>query len=207
MLLSQIDKLTPTEQKGELRRMAREYRKSLDIQKKAEMDSALCKSILSQKAVRTAKAVLMFSPVKGEPDIMPIADALLTEGVRVAFPISHTDTLTLDFRYVSSTKQLITGAYGIPEPPTDAPRLTDTDGTVCLVPALVYDKRGIRIGYGKGYYDRFLSSSQAVSVGVAYSELVTDTLPCEPTDVAVHMIITESGVILPNERPTLKATE
>ena len=207
MLLSQIDRLPTPEQKNALRREAREYRKNLVPQKKAEMDSALCKNILAQEVIRRAKTVLLFSPVKGEPDIMPITEALLSLGVQVAFPISHTDTLTLDFRYVSSQGELISGAYDIPEPPAHAKRVTNTDGAVCLVPALVYDRRGMRIGYGKGYYDRFLSGSRVLSVGVAYSELVTDTLPCEPTDVAVDMIITESGVILPNEKANTQATE
>ena len=190
------------EDKSVFRKKALEYRKSLSTQKKAEMDGAIVRELLTFDNVKSAETVLMFSPIKGEPDIMPVAKELIARGIQVAFPISHPDTLTLDFRCVSSTEQLSVGAYGISEPPADAPKVTSTRGTVCLVPALMFDKYGMRIGYGKGYYDRFLAETHVYTIGITYRELVKDMLPCEQTDIPVDLIITESGVILPDEKAT-----
>ena len=145
------------------------------------------------------ETVLLFFPVKGEPDILPLAQRLVENGKKIAFPISHTTTCTLEFKVVSDTDELVRGAYGIPEPPTGAKTLTDTSRCACLVPALGFDRRGMRIGYGKGYYDRFLSCFEGVSVGIAFADFVTDRLPCDQTDIPVKMIVTERGVILPDE--------
>lgn len=152
--------------------------------------------VLRYKDVRT---VLAFCPVKGEPDILPLADALLRKGYNVAFPISHTETLTLEFKYVKDISELAAGAYGIPEPPRTAPTVTEFSDALCLVPALAFDRRGMRIGYGKGYYDRFLAHFCGKSVGTAFSEFVTDELPAGATDISVDIIITEKGVLIPNE--------
>lgn len=152
--------------------------------------------VLQCKDVRT---VLTFFPVKGEPDILPLADALLRKGYGIAFPISHTETLTLEFKYVKDISELTAGAYGIPEPPPSAPTVTEYSDALCLVPALAFDRRGMRIGYGKGYYDRFLSHFCGKSLGTAFSEFVTEELPVAANDISVDIIITEKGVLIPNE--------
>jgi 5-formyltetrahydrofolate cyclo-ligase len=142
----------------------------------------------------------MFYPVKGEPNILPFAEKLLKSGVHVAFPISLTDTYELDFRYVNSLEEMVDGAYGIPEPKRDAPRFDANGKCVCLVPALAFDRHGMRIGYGKGFYDRFLAKHNVIKVGVCYEKFICDVLPTDKNDICVDTIITEKGVILPDER-------
>ena len=95
---------------------------------------------------------------------------------------------------------MIKGAYGIPEPSDKMEVVTDFSECICIVPGLVFDLSGHRLGYGKGYYDRFLKDFTGYSVGLVYSEFILDKLPCEPTDRAVDLMITERGIILPNER-------
>lgn len=141
----------------------------------------------------------MFSPIGKEPDIAPLARELTARGITVAFPVSYTDNVHLEFFTVSDLSQLCDGAYGIKEPPQNAPRAVCTEHTVCIVPALSFDRRGMRIGYGKGYYDRFLADFEGLSVGVVFSELLSDSVPCDGYDIPVDMIITEGGLILPDE--------
>lgn len=187
---------TEASQKTEVRRLLINRRDSISPEKKATLDAALCQELMliSHKA----DVWLLFYPIKNEPDLLAFAEYLLSVGKQVAFPISLTDTCRLDFRHVDSLSQMKAGAYGIPEPPECCRKVENFDGAMCIVPALSYDTRGFRIGYGKGYYDRFLSRHKPTTVGICYSSLMTDRLPTDPTDIPVDMIITESGVTVPN---------
>ena len=162
---------------------------SLDISSRI-----LCNKILALKEFLDADAVLLYSPTKNEPNLLPIAEAALKAGKKVAFPISITKSCTLDFREISSLTELTSGTYGIPEPPFNATKPTLTKKSLCIVPALAFDKKGFRIGYGKGYYDRFLSQFEGISAGAVFSSHTCDSLPTEPTDIPVNIIITETGV-------------
>ncbi|MBE6577096.1 MAG: 5-formyltetrahydrofolate cyclo-ligase [Ruminococcaceae bacterium] len=183
--------------KSEARKHFRQIRASLSDTQRAELDKEIFEQLKKQV---TADTVLLFYPVKGEPNVLPFAEYLLKSGVRVAFPISLTQSCELDFRYVRSLDELHEGAYGIPEPQDDAERIEFPCDCICLVPALAFDMRGSRIGYGKGYYDRFLAVAKVRSIGVAYSVCTCYTLPSNKTDFCVDTIITEKGVMRTNEK-------
>lgn len=70
----------------------------------------------------------------------------------------------------------------------------DFSKSICIVPAIAYDKFGYRLGYGKGYYDRFLSAYHGICIGVQYDELVCEKLFIDKYDVPVDYIITQNGV-------------
>ena len=154
----------------------------------------LCEKILDLAEFSRADVVLLYYPTKNEPSLLSVAKAALKENKRVAFPISITKTCTLEFREISSLEELASGAYGIPEPPFDANIPNLTEKSLCIVPALAFDKNGFRIGYGKGYYDRFLSHFNGISVGAVFDSHICDSLPTESTDLPVNIIITETGV-------------
>ena len=101
------------------------------------------------------------------------------------------------YHYVTDLDQLIPGKYGIMEPkeelPIYAPQLIMH--AVCVLPAMVYDKEGYRLGYGKGYYDRFLSSFKGTKAGLIYSDFVIDKIPRGRFDLRSDIIITEKGVV------------
>ena len=199
-MLSSRTEGTPAD-KASLRVRLKQMRGELSKEKRAECDRLLCRNILSQKCVTKASTVLVFCPIKNEPDILPLVDKLVKMAKKVAFPISHPDTLTLEFKYANGKDELVGGIYGTFEPRDSAQSVEEfSQDTVCLVPALAFDKNGMRIGYGKGYYDRFLAAFRGTSIGVAYNAFVLDTIPHESTDVPVDMIITEGGVVLPNEK-------
>ena len=109
------------------------------------------------------------------------------------------DTVSLDFREVTSLDELEVGAYGIKEPPANNPLFNNNTHSVCVVPALSYDANGMRIGYGKGYYDRFLSEFSGISVGIVFSCLMSQSIPTDKYDVPVDVMITEEGVTVVNE--------
>lgn len=155
----------------------------------------LCRGIAILEEYKNADTILLYFPTRSEPDLSPLAKAAWREGKKVAFPISRTDSLTLDFRLVSSLDELCVGAYGIREPNTSAKRAEITVRTLCVVPALAVDMDGFRLGYGKGYYDRFLAQFNGRALTALHSSLVCDRLPREETDIPIDTIITETGAI------------
>lgn len=184
------------EQKQALRRQYRALRASFSETERAVWNSALANRLFSLLAYGVAKVLLLYYPVKEEPDLLPIARRALADGKRIAFPISMETDCTLRFGCVNSPEELIPGAYGIPEPPHNAPLLgkNDFSHSLCLVPGLIFDEKGFRLGYGKGYYDRFLAEFDGVCVGLVYHSLLVPSLPVEETDQAVQLIITEKEV-------------
>lgn len=187
--------------KNELRNKYREKRSSISPEKKAEMNAVICEKLSALASFRYADTILLYYPIHGEADVLPLADAAVRLGKAIAFPRCFGKN-NMEYRYVASADELVAGRFNIPEPSPESKLYTRENGgnTVCVVPAVVFDKSGFRLGYGHGYYDRFLSSFKATSIGVTYRELVADAIPHGRYDLTVDVIVTEKGVISPNAR-------
>ncbi len=197
MPLSPIDPIVA--RKRELRAHYRALRGSIAPEVRRAADAVLCEQICSLPCFRSARTLLVYYPIGDEPNLLPAIQTAFDLGKQVAFPVCDPATSTMVFHAVPSLSVLRIGAHDIPEPTDDCPVLCDFSGALCVVPALAFDRRGYRIGYGKGYYDRFLEKGAIETVGATYHALVTDSLPHEPTDRAVSILMTERGILLPNE--------
>ena len=122
---------------------------------------AICRAAESLVSFRYAEFVLMYAATQGEIDVTSIAEEALRRGKTVLFPRCDKKTHTMQYHSVKSLDELVVDSYGILEPPAENP-IYDVENqkgsAVCLVPGLVYDKAGYRLGYGKGFYDRYLSA-------------------------------------------------
>lgn len=196
------------EQKNELRRIYLAKRAALSPELRRRRDARLCERFLSLVTYRYSDAVLLYAPRGDEIDVTPIAEAALAAGKTVAFPRcyssdggsrpSRSDPHTMTFRRVTDLAQLVPGSYDILEPPLSCPEyVPDGRPSVILVPALAYDRAGCRLGYGGGYYDRFLSEFAGTRVGLCYHDFLCDRLPRGRYDLSVQVLVTESGVLLP----------
>lgn len=190
--------LLPTDkassQKKLLRRELRQIRGSLDGEYRRSADEKLMDSLFSLPQFKNAKTILTFFPVGSEPSILGIAEKSLAHGKQVAFPLCHPEGPYMTFHAVESLASLTLGSYGISEPDETFPKVSDFTDALCIVPALSFDKSGYRLGYGKGYYDRFLKDFGGVAVGLVYNELLFDDLPRDQYDEKVNIIITEKEV-------------
>ncbi len=185
------------EEKKALRAEYRRRRAELDIEAKKELDSEICRQIISLACFRFADTVLMYYPIKGEIDITPVALEALRRGKRVAYPVCMPDGETMTFRYVRDLSCLREkGSYSIPEPEDSAPELEDGRNALCIVPAFAFDRKGYRLGYGGGYYDRFLRGFEGTALGAIYEDFLTDALPRGYYDIAVDVIVTERGSLI-----------
>lgn len=181
------------------RRYFLDLRASLTSEELTEQSQALCKAIMALPEFHRADTLLLFFPTRNEPDLSCLAERALALGKAVAYPISHTETCTLSFHSVGSLSELTPSTYGIPEPSPSAPEPALTDASLCVVPALAYDRRGYRLGYGKGYYDRFLKDFCGTSIGVALDGFLCHTLPVGEHDIPLDILITETGVTYTDE--------
>ena len=177
--------------KSEARAYFSAMRTSLDDNARKSKSLAICKKISELPFFSECDALFLYSPIKSEANPMPLFELAQKHNIRVAFPISIKDSCTLDFRFVDSLDELCLGAYNIQEPSNDCQTAIYTERSICIVPALAFDKSGNRLGYGKGFYDRFLKDFTGTSIGITFSELKCDTLPAEITDIPVDIIITD----------------
>ena len=191
-----MNKVNIKELKTEIRNTYKEKRKSISLEERKTMDSAICKKFLSLSSYRFANTLLLYSPLKHEIDTFEIAKDALSKGKKIAYPRCIEDNRMV-YHYVSSLDDLSNGMYGIKEPKTYLPLFspTDTEHVICVLPAIVYDKEGYRLGYGKGYYDRFLSTFKGAKAGLIYSEYILDSIPHGKFDLKSDFVITEKGVI------------
>ena len=179
--------------KKQLRSQYKQYRLDLPPDVKAEYDKKMCDIMLQMVSFKYSDTILMYAPRIGEVNIMPIAEKALELGKKVAFPRCKENPRTLEFKYISSIDQLTPGSYSINEPSEELETVTDYSKSICIIPGVVFDKEGYRIGYGKGYYDRFLSSYDGTKFGLAYSECIIDTVPRGKHDRHVDMLVSEKG--------------
>ncbi len=192
--------MTIHEEKLALREKYRNERKNADPARIAAASEAICRRILTLACYRYATSVLLYAAMPGELDLSLLARKAEEDGKAVAYPRSGKDG-ELRFYLVKNGEVPETGLYGIREPAADAPAW-ESDGkpSLCVVPGLVFDRAGMRIGYGGGYFDRFLSSYHGTTVGAALSELVVPRLPRGRYDLPVDVIVTEKEVRIPREK-------
>ena len=181
------------EQKAALRAELRLRRAALSQEERAKRNKSSCERLLP--LLDGVKVLLLFYPKGAEIDLRPVFHAARAGGLPCAFPRCGEEKGKMEFYYVSDLDKLEAGAYGIREPKKDAIPVTDLTDALILVPALAFDREGHRIGYGGGYYDRYLRRCGARAIGVIYEELLADSLPHEPHDVSVDAIVTEGRIL------------
>lgn len=188
--------------KMELRRNMREYRTSLSAEQKSQFDSSIAQTFYASFAYKQSTTVLTYVSTAIEVDTIAIIEHALSDGKRVACPRCVEGTFQMEFFYIDSLDELSPGTFGVLEPQRDESRmLTDYADSVCVVPGLSFDYLGYRLGYGKGYYDRFLSNYTGSTVGLCYSKCISRKLPHGRFDRAVDQLITEAFVRRCNGAP------
>lgn len=154
------------------------------------------RQVLELPQVHRAKALLLYLSMGSEVDTWGIFEQALAAGKEVFAPRCLDKQGHMAFHRVDSREDLVAGAFGLLEPdPARCPLWQGESGALCLVPGLAFDEEGFRLGYGKGYYDRFLTSHPVETVGLCFGDLVVPRLPHSPLDRRVSALVTEAGVL------------
>ncbi len=178
--------------KSQLREKYKQMRRDMPPESKASKDRQIADRIFRLWQYRENTTLLTYVSTDIEVDTKAIIKRALEDGKKVAVPRCVPGTRLMEFYYIDGLDDLEPGAFGVLEPIPDPTKLmTDFSNGICLVPAFSYDWNGFRLGYGKGYYDRFLSNFEGNMIGVCYSECVRPTLPHGRYDRAVELLVTD----------------
>lgn len=179
------------------RKLARSRRAALMTPRERglELSAAVAGRIAESPEFRSATTILTYLAFGSEVDLGALCEE---HRARFAVPLTHGPGSLLTFHLLNGA-DFLTSRSGLREPLAAAPQVRMEEVDLVLVPGLAFDVSGARLGYGKGFYDRFLArlatTGRAVpTVGVTLEELVLTTLPVEPHDVKVTHLATEAGV-------------
>lgn len=179
--------------KKQLREDSKAYRRSMSLSDKEARDARIRRRFQKLYQYPRAKTILCYVSKSIEVDTFGIIEDALAAGKRVAVPRCVEGTRLMEFYLIRSIEDMEKGSFGVLEPIVDkCKKLTDFTGSICIVPALGYDLEGYRLGYGCGYYDRFLSSYKGLKVGAIYAGCVQKRLPRGRFDIPVDILLTEN---------------
>ncbi len=183
------------EVKNSLRLSSRAFREGMDAQGKAKADQAILHRLVSLREYGEAQWIYTYVSKTIEVDTLELIRRALAAGKHVAVPRCVPGTREMEFYEIRSLEELAPGAFGVLEPVPGRSRLMEEDtGGLCVVPGLSFDSQGYRLGYGKGYYDRFLSRFHGVTVGACYNGCVRRMLPHGYFDRPVDILVTECAI-------------
>ena len=182
--------------KKKMRAEAKESRLSMEPSIKSTFDKKICNKLLNLWAVRETDTFLCYVSTDIEVDTREFIKALLDAGKRVAVPRCEGGPSEMNFYYINSLDELSPGSFGVDEPdPQKNVMLSITESTVCIVPAFMFDENGYRLGYGKGYYDRYLSRYRGSTIGICYSANIQKELYHGKYDRSVDLVVTDKDIL------------
>jgi 5-formyltetrahydrofolate cyclo-ligase len=179
--------------KDTLRKQILDARAALSPAVRQAKSALIEERLFALPAFHDATVVMFFASFRSEADTHHMIRRALAEGKRVVLPKVQGKTLVL-LEIGDFDRDVSAGAWGIPEPRSGRPvRLRDIG--LIIVPGAAFDERGNRVGYGAGFYDHLLADYPGATVAVAFELQVAPSVPTEPHDVPVKLIVTEDRVI------------
>ena len=182
------------DQKAALRERFRSERERITVGEWEMASVAVCGRLLALPEILLARTVHLYWPMvqHGELSTSPLLDVLHGRGSRVVMPVvtSFEGAPQLEHRLYTGPACLRENRWGIAEP-HGTPLVPPNELDAVVVPAFGADRRGFRIGHGRGFYDAFLRETEAFTACAVYARCLVDRVPDEPHDVAVHAVVTE----------------
>ncbi|PFD84350.1 5-formyltetrahydrofolate cyclo-ligase [Bacillus anthracis] len=187
------------EEKLRLRKQIIEHMNSLSKERYTTLSEQIAFLLYGQKEWAEAKIIGITLSMENEVNTYPIIEKAWEEGKKVVVPKCNKATRTMSFRQISNFDQLETVYMNLREPiPALTEEVNADEIDLQIVPGVAYTERGERIGYGGGYYDRYLVHYKGKTLSLAYSFQMVEHIPVEPFDKNVEKIITEKGTMVKN---------
>ena len=177
--------------KKTLRQIMKDKRAAIDAVHAAQYSGAITEKLLALGCIKNAACVLAYSAVNGEPDLGRLIQACSDAGKCVALPcVGEKGEMTAVRHHPG--ERMVCNRYGIPEP---ADRVLAPKPDVVIVPGLAFDTAGCRVGFGGGYYDRYLKQTGAVRIGVCFDTQIVEQIKTDAHDVPMDIVVTQKRVI------------
>lgn len=183
------------EQKAYLRTKYKKFRSECPPKLKRELDRDLTENFLSLEEYIECKTLFAFVSMPAECDTHSIIKRAFSDGKAVAVPKCINKFGEMDFYFINSLDELEKGCFSTLEPnPQKCRKAEDFSSGLCIVPGLCFDYQGYRLGFGGGYYDRFLEKFGGASVGICYSKCIEKELPRGIFDKQTDILVTEKFI-------------
>lgn len=169
-----------------LRKKYKEIRDS--IENKKEKDSLIFNKLINLEVYRCAKVVGIYYSTQSEVDTIKLIEYSLSLGKVVCLPKVKEDLM--DFFIIKSLDDLTIGSFNIMEP-KNTKKIDKNEIDLMIVPGIVFDINNNRIGYGRGYYDKYLCGVKAYKIGLAYNEQIIEKIETGEHDIKLDMVITD----------------
>lgn len=182
--------------KKRLREEIKEQRRGMSPEAKAAADAKILDRLCGMREYGACKTLLTYVSLPIEVDTLKLIERALLDGKRVAVPRCVPGTRQMEFYVITDMEDLMPQTYGVLEPKPEVCSLLDNyDQSICIVPALAYDRMGYRLGYGAGYYDRFLSGYPGRKIGLVYQEHLRRWLWHGRYDITVDLVLTQKQLV------------
>jgi 5-formyltetrahydrofolate cyclo-ligase len=185
------------ELKNSIRKILRQKKEAMLPDDRLRKSQRICRHLMA--IIRDKETVMVYTSKEKEVNTVPLIHALFRQKNPVVVPIIVKEDVSLRLSYLRDFSALVPSTFGVPEPiGNEIPAATDDIGTIVL-PMLGFDRTGGRIGYGAGYYDRFLSKNLTLrKIGIAFACQEVGNLPVDENDIRMDSIITEDGIVYPD---------
>ncbi|MBS6502711.1 MULTISPECIES: 5-formyltetrahydrofolate cyclo-ligase [unclassified Clostridium] len=185
------------EEKRVLRNKILEIRDSLDNSKKEIMDTKIFNELINTELYKKASNIFIYISFSNEINTINIIEKAFEDRKNVFIPKVYKDEKSMKAIKLNSFDELKKNSMGILEPIDDSDYIEKENIDLIVVPGVVFDNECNRIGYGGGYYDRYLNEikSKENKIALAYDLQVVDKIECEAHDIKVDYIITNTRII------------
>ncbi|MBK5251755.1 MAG: 5-formyltetrahydrofolate cyclo-ligase [Peptostreptococcaceae bacterium] len=184
--------------KKTLRNSILSQRDAMSGEDNKRLSGTICRSLIALSAYNEAKTVMCFLSFRSEVNTSLIVKNILGSGKKLIVPVTDIKTKTLKLSYVKSMDDLVKSTYGILEPsPSAFKEASPKDIDLVLVPGACFNLKGYRIGYGGGYYDKFLPQirKDALALGLCYDFQIVSSIYPEKHDIPVDIVLSEKRMI------------
>ncbi len=182
--------------KEKLRKEISAMRDNLSEKEHIERSEIVKERLFETEEFKKAKTIMFYVSKGSEVRTEHMITESIKMGKTVVVPLSDSKTHTLCAYEIEGVKDLCPGCYGIPEPDSEKCRKVEPEEIdLVIVPGTAFDKKGDRIGYGMGFYDKFLSQVKIKTIGLAYDFQVVVHIPGEEHDVKVDMVVMDNGAL------------
>ena len=186
--------------KANQRKIALKKRKSMSTVLYTQNSDVICQRLMELDVYKNAKCVMAYYPINNEVNVIEVINDSLKNKI-MCLPKTDIEKIDITPHIIQFHTDLEQGAYSINEPKSDCIKAKLVDIDLIIVPIVAFDKSCYRIGYGGGYYDRFLSSGMnCAKIGVAFEEQSVECVIKDKFDIQLDMIITQEKIYKRNNK-------
>lgn len=191
------------EEKAVLRRAMKEkFATHQHLQNYRQQEESALKLLLQGPQYQHSTCILAYAALPGEFSVDQLIQQALEAGKKIFLPKSYPKDCSMEFHRLENhlpySQQIVCGSYGIREPLSSLEKYQESDKTLVLVPGLAFTRTGLRLGRGKGFYDRFLAQlnpEHCIFMGVCHHWQIVEQLPTEETDIRLDFLLTPMELV------------